>query len=133
MMHQSKSVDCAGSISLACSILKLSLQEAKALLQYRIFSEISYYDNGIRDICLNIELDSAYLTCVFDKEMICGGVIIHLEKWSDILDYINYCKKRYIYNYISRSWFIEDFTTIQINTEEEYCLHLCNHSRSTKQ
>lgn len=101
------------------------MQEAKTLLQDRKFSEVIYHDNDIADARMVIEFDSADLICVFDKDKICGGVAIFLKEQPDIIDYISYCRKRYIYNYLLQNWLIDDSTTIQIDYDNtEFSLYV---------
>lgn len=83
------------------------------------------HDNDIDDVRMEIELDSAYLTCVFNKDKICEDVAISLKEQPNIIDYIYYCKKRYRYNYLLQNWLIDDSTTIQIdNDNNEFSLYV---------
>lgn len=112
--------DCAKQITVAQSILTLSMPVVKALFPNKELKEISDFQNGKEIIWLEVTCDLFTLVCLFDEDHICKGAF--LDDLKELASYIDYCTQTYRYDPALKGWIIGDCHITVDAGSEEFCL-----------
>ena len=95
-------------INSACRVLKHSFKTVPGLFTGKEICIMDYLSQKLNDKVIEVRFDTATLTCLFDKNDICDGAFLFLDDLNDLQHYIDYCNKKYPYNFILCGWIIED-------------------------
>ncbi len=58
---------------------------------------------------IEVRLESATLTCLFDEDNACDAAFLFLDDRCDLMQYLDFCTKEYTYNYLKRAWINENY------------------------
>lgn len=120
MTEPNKQINCKEYIALACCAINSPLNTVKTIFHDEELSEIYYSYKENKDLSLEIRLNAATLTCLFDENEICEGVFLFLDNLMDITYFIEYCNKTYPCDVVLKGWVVNN-CLIQINTDNKRC------------
>lgn len=103
-----KHVYCTEQISLAHCTIHSSLQIIKFIFKNREYSEIYYYNNDVKELLVEVQLDCTVLVCSFDKNNICTSSILFFDNPADLLVYTQCCSQLLNYDHILSGWIMKD-------------------------
>lgn len=112
--------ECAKQITIAYSMLTLSLPDVKALFPNKGLSEVTNFYDGEELLWLEVKFDLFTLTCLFDENRICKGAF--LDDLKEMVSYTDYCVQTYKYNPIVKGWIINNCHIIIEAECEEFSL-----------
>lgn len=122
--HQSPALQAnfAAHIRSAYSALKCPLTAIFQLFPDREVSLIEYSHNGLNDKLVEVRLEAATLSCLFDANHRCDTSFLFLDNLDDLAHYIAHCNNTYRYDYLLKVWKATDYSVKVQKGEKDYFL-----------
>jgi hypothetical protein len=99
--------ECAEQLCSAFKVIGLSLDIIPSLFENKEVCIMEYLRKREKSSAVEIRFRNATLSCLFDGNILCDSSYLFLDDQKDLKDYIEYCNRTYVYNYIMSAWVTE--------------------------
>lgn len=110
----------AAHIRSAHRVLKCPLTAIFQLFPDREVSLIDYSHDGLDDKLVEVRLETATLSCLFDANHRCDTSFLFLDNLNDLAHYIAHCNAAYRYDYLLKRWKAADHSVDVRKGEKDY-------------